>query len=60
MQDVTNAAASIKSNIDLKSISNLSQAMDSSLNLAPIREASGSTLETLATVSSNMRNMSND
>ena len=56
MQAATITAASPKTSMDLPSISDLSRAMASSLNLAPLTEEPGSALEILATVSSNMRN----
>jgi hypothetical protein len=56
MQDATITAASPKTSMDLPSIRDLSRAMASSLNLAPLTEGPSSALEILATVSSNMRN----
>jgi hypothetical protein len=59
MQDATNAASSTKTSMDPPSISELSLAV-SSLNLAPLRDASSSALDILATASSNMRSRMSD
>jgi len=59
MQDATNSAASTKTSMDFPSISELSLAV-SSLNLAPLRDASSSALDILAPASSNMRSRMSD
>lgn len=55
MQDATDTAIAARTSIDLPSISDLSQAMASSLNLASVREAPSFVLDVLANVSSTIR-----